>query len=139
MNHDKLHKYLDDGAVFTINAVGVTFKSSSYPQINRQTNIIEMKEGVEAEDREIELRADTNNKFDDYALEIMYEGYDTGFIPKNNDIHIKTAEGKGRRAYVKGINKMLLEYPNKLEVEVEGIYGGYKGRHLGFSVSVSKA
>lgn len=139
MKQDKIHRLLDDGATLTINAVGVTFKSIKFPNVNRQENIKLMKEGFDQQDTVINLIPEPNNEFDSEAILLDYSGYDCGYIPKDSSIGIITSTGANRRYYVKGVNKILNAYKSELQAEVSGVYGGYNGRHFGFSVEISKA
>lgn len=139
MKIEQIHKLLDEDATLTITATGVSFVSTRYMNVNRQANIQMMQEGVNAEDREVKLIADPENPYDKFALEIIYEGYDCGWIPKDANIQVDTVDNKSRRVFVKGVNEALLSYNKKLAVEVDRIYGGNNGRYFGFTVEVQKA
>jgi len=132
----KIYKYLDEGGKLDIEATGVTFKSEYDPSVNKQANIKLMR-GSDTKD--LTLNHDKDNEFDDFALEILYNNLDVGYIPKNKDIQVTTVNGRDRRAYIKGVNKMLIEYNGELKCTLKKVYGGYSGKHCGFSVEVRKA
>jgi hypothetical protein len=135
MTASKIHTYLDEGCVVNFNATGVTFPSVIKPNLHRQDIIKEMKED---NSKEISLIFETDNPYDDYAISIRYEGLDVGFVPKNTDIQIKIPAGKVRRVYEKSINQIMHEYSGELKAEIDAVFGGYDGKHLGFSVNVWK-
>lgn len=138
MKEAKLHKLLDDGAVLTVTAVGVSFKSSYFPKDNRQDNIKVMKDKLMLEGRLIQLIKEPKNEYDSNAILLVYEGLDIGYIPKNTTVNITTATRKNRRASVDGFNKILNAYDTKLIALVKNIYGGYNGKHYGVSIDIMK-
>ena len=137
MKQDKIHRLLDEGATLIINAVGVTFKSDNFPNVNRQENIKLMKEGYDQQDTPIDLIPEPSNEFDNEAILLDYQGYDCGYVPRDSSVGVITSTGKNRRYHVKGVNKILNAYKGGLQAEVSGVYGGYGGKHLGFSVEIT--
>lgn len=140
MNTKTIHRYLNEGATLNVKATGLVFECLKYPKTNRQEYIRDMKDGVEQEDRDIELVFEDGNKYDEYAIRLDYEGVDVGYIPRNTDVTITTVGNKRTRiAYSKDINKILREFDGTLIAEVEAVYGGYSGKHYGYTVNIWKA
>ena len=140
MNTKTIHRYLNEGATLNIKATGVIFESLNFPKTNRQELIKDMIEGVAEEDRELELVFEDDNKYDKYAIRIDYEGADVGYVPKNTDVRVITAnERRTRIAYSKDINQILREFDGTLEAEVDAIYGGSYGKHYGYTINIKKS
>ena len=138
MTANEIHTLLDEGAILNVKASGVTFVCVNNPKLHRQEAIEMMKEGVDEEDRVLDIVRVHDNPYDKFAMRLDYEGNDVGYIPKNMDVGITPKRGGFRRAYGKDINKILCEYTGNLEAEVDGIYGGGNGKHLGFAVNIYK-
>ena len=135
MTASDIHTALDKGAVLNVTASGVTFPCVVNSKVHRQDAIELMQEGVEAEDRDIDLVYEPDNKYDIFAIRLDYEGLDVGYIPKKGDITI-TQDGKSKRSYTQNVNQILCEYDKELECECDTVYGGYACKFFGFSVNV---
>lgn len=135
MNKVSIHKYLDNEGTITLSASGVTFPCVNQANLHRQQVIEQMKD---AENVTLRIVPEPSNPYDEYALRIDWNEYDVGYIPKNADVEMMKNNGRPRRLYSKNINKILAEYPSELTVTLNSVYGGYNGKHYGFSVNISK-
>ena len=136
MNQAKIYEYLNNGGTITVSASGVTFPSTLNPNEHRQDTIRSVQETLNIP---LTLTFEPDNPYDQYAIRIDYNGKDMGYIPAKSSIEILTSRGTPKRLFDKLINKILCEYDKPLKAQLSAVYGGYNGKHLGFSVSISKS